>query len=210
MENDSPRAKGADSNPEARLRADFERAGQGHVFRFWDDLDRGERSDLLEQLSSVDLSFCPELPDLLDRDDRLAPDAEIGALPTVPLPRTEADRDRRAEARRAGEAALRSGRIGAFLAAGGQGSRLGFEGPKGTYPIGPVTDRSLFRLFTETILAHGRRWGAPVPLTVMTSPENHEETAAFFRERGRFGLPEKHLRFATQGMFPALTEGGKI
>ena len=100
-----------------------------------------------------------------------------------------------------GEAALRRGEVAVVIVAGGQGTRLGFDGPKGCYPIGPVTDRSLFQIHCEKIAALGVRHGRTPPLYVMTSDENHEPTARFLAEHARFGL--EHLRLFRQGTMPA-------
>ena len=88
--------------------------------------------------------------------------------------------------------------------AGGQGSRLGFEHPKGMYAIGPVTGKSLFQIHAEKVLALRHRYGRPVPLLVMTSHTNDAETRAFFQEHGNFGLPDDELIFFTQGTMPAV------
>src|SRR5262249_52479545 len=90
--------------------------------------------------------------------------------------------------RSAGEALLRAGKVAAFTVAGGQGSRLGYEGPKGCYPAGAVTGKPLFQIFAEQILAASRKYGRPVPWYIMTSPLNHEVTVGFFREHRYFGL----------------------
>jgi UDP-N-acetylglucosamine/UDP-N-acetylgalactosamine diphosphorylase len=103
-----------------------------------------------------------------------------------------------------GEEALRRGEVAALVVAGGQGSRLGFEHPKGLYPIGPVTDRSLFQIHAEKVLALARRYGRPVPLLVMTSPATDAETRAFFADHKSFGLPAGDVYFFRQGTMPSL------
>ncbi|MBX9625565.1 MAG: UDPGP type 1 family protein, partial [Gemmataceae bacterium] len=104
----------------------------------------------------------------------------------------------------AGEAALRRGEVAALVVAGGQGSRLGFDHPKGMYPVGPVSGASLFRVHAEKVLALSRRYGRPVPLLVMTSPATHAETEVYFRDQRFFGLAEGDVRFFQQGTMPAL------
>ena len=105
--------------------------------------------------------------------------------------------------RRGGEVAVVPGRRAA------RDTRLGFDGPKGTYPIGPVSAATLFQIHAEKILALGRRYGHHLPLYVMTSPENHEATARFFEEHDRFGL--EHLRLFVQGQMPAVDrETGRV
>src|SRR5262249_6174489 len=109
-----------------------------------------------------------------------------------------------AQLRSAGEEALRRGEVAVLVVAGGQGSRLGFEKPKGMFPIGPVTDKSLFQIHSEKVLALRRRYGAAIPFLVMTSPATHAETIAYFEEQRYFGLPADEVSFFCQGTMPAL------
>ena len=104
--------------------------------------------------------------------------------------------DAPAAARTAGEEALRRGEVAALLVAGGQGSRLGFDKPKGMFPVGPVSKAPLFQVHAEKVLALSRRYGRPVPFLVMTSPATHADTVGFFREHRFFGLAESDVRAA--------------
>jgi UDP-N-acetylglucosamine/UDP-N-acetylgalactosamine diphosphorylase len=113
----------------------------------------------------------------------------------------------REAARRQGEAALAAGQVGALLVAGGEGTRLGFDRPKGTYPIGPVSAATLFQILLEKVLAAGRRHNASVPLYLMTSPTTHDATAAFLAEHRWFGLKESDVFLFCQGTMPALDGG---
>lgn len=90
------------------------------------------------------------------------------------------------------------------MAAGGQGTRLGFDGPKGSLPAGVVSGRSLFHLFALQLLALGRRYGRPVPWYVMTSPLNHAQTLEHFERHAFFGLNQRDVVFVTQGEMPSL------
>jgi UDP-N-acetylglucosamine/UDP-N-acetylgalactosamine diphosphorylase len=103
-----------------------------------------------------------------------------------------------------GEDALRRGEVAALVVSGGQGSRLGFDRPKGMYPVGPVSGASLFQVHAEKVLALSRKYGKPVPLLVMTSPATHADTEAFFRDHRYFGLPAEQVTFFQQGTMPAL------
>jgi UDP-N-acetylglucosamine/UDP-N-acetylgalactosamine diphosphorylase len=107
-------------------------------------------------------------------------------------------------ARQRGEEALRLGEVAVLLVAGGQGSRLGFDHPKGMFPVGPVTGKTLFQIHAEKVLALGRRYGRLPPFLVMTSPATDAETRAFFAEHSFFGLPEGEVAFFCQGTMPAL------
>ena len=116
----------------------------------------------------------------------------------------------RARAVAAGEKELRAGRVAVLLVAGGQGSRLGFDGPKGAYPIGPLTDAPLFFFHARKVLALGLKYGRSVPFYIMTSEANRKATEAHFREHRYFGLPKKDVIFFTQGMWPALNDDGSL
>src|SRR5690606_10711076 len=98
---------------------------------------------------------------------------------------------------------IRAGKVAAFTVAGGQGTRLGYDGPKGCYPAGAVTKKPLFRMLAESILAAQRRFGAAIPWAIMTSPLNHDATVAFFAEHDHFGLDPALVMFFPQGVMPS-------
>lgn len=110
------------------------------------------------------------------------------------------------QARQRGNAAVAAGQLGVVLVAGGQGTRLGFDHPKGMFPVGPVSQKSLFQIHVEKIVARLRRHGVRIPLYLMTSPATHEETIAYFDENDRFGLPEEDFLVFCQGTMPAVDE----
>jgi UDP-N-acetylglucosamine/UDP-N-acetylgalactosamine diphosphorylase len=172
--------------------------GQTHALAGWERLDDPERDALLGQLQALDLA---QLQRLYAR--RAEQSAKLDPSRVEPPPVTAAEAITSDEVRR-GEEALRRGEVAALVVAGGQGSRLGFEHPKGLFPIGPVTERSLFRIHAEKVLALTRRYGRPVPLLVMTSPATDAETRAFFAEHRNFGLPPGDVAFFQQGTMPAL------
>src|SRR6185369_5136325 len=116
-----------------------------------------------------------------------------------------------AEARRRGDEALAAGQLGVILVAGGQGTRLGFEHPKGMYPIGPVSQATLFQILLEKIVARGLQHGVRIPLYLMTSPATHAETVAFLRSKDYFGLAAEDVAIFCQGTMPAVhAETGQI
>ena len=129
--------------------------------------------------------------------------------PSIACPTPTPSGSRAGQAAELGEAALAAGEVAVVVVAGGQGTRLGFDGPKGTFPIGPVSEASLFQIHAEKVLALSRRHERAIPLYVMTSPENHDDTLAFFAAHGNFGLA--HVRFFPRaGCPPWIAETGKI
>ncbi|HEX4607481.1 MAG TPA: UDPGP type 1 family protein [Urbifossiella sp.] len=172
--------------------------GQKHVLAGWDDLAPPARAELVAQLAGIDLA---ELDALYQRKDEphtvLPPRERIAPVPLQPADAAAADVAR-------GEDALRRGEVAALVVAGGQGTRLGSDRPKGMFPVGPVSGATLFRVHAEKVLALSRRCGKPVPFLVMTSPATHAETEAYFRAEGFFGLAEQDVFFFQQGTMPAV------
>jgi len=190
----------------------FAQAGQGQVFAFWPQLDEAARRGLLEQAAEIDLAEVARLARTLLAGGA-APAVDLTGLepaPYVPLPAHGGDPGAWARAAAAGAEALRAGRIAAFTVAGGQGTRLGFDGPKGTFPVTPVKRKPLFQVFAEKILAAGRRHGRPLPWFIMTSHANHAATEAFFAEHRWFGLDRARVHFFRQGRMPAVDFEGRI
>lgn len=197
--------------PDPSLVARLARHGQEDLLRWWSDLDDAARSRLAAEVASIDFDRLDDLVRTLVREaeDTAPAPGEVGPVEVFRLPQTDGERTARRQVAEVGEEALRRGGVAVVLVAGGSGTRLGFDGPKGTYPIGPVSGASLFRIHAEKVVAMGRRYGRPLPLYVMTSPENHEATARYFEEHDRFGL--KHLRLFVQGRMPAVDrESGKV
>ncbi len=181
------------------------RFGQSHVLPFLERLDDTGRARLTAQLDAVDLEQLGTLVDGGDTDaggpGRLAPPPVIHAG-------RDADADRRAH--EAGEAELAAGRVAVLTVAGGQGTRLGFDGPKGAYPVAPVTGKTLFELFATEIAARRARHGAALPWLIMTSEANHDATVAFFESNDCFGLGRDTIAFFTQGMMPSVDSDGRL
>ena len=178
---------------------------QEHVFRWWQDLTAAGREQLGRQVEELDLELLQRLYDRAASDEvsQLPPAEAIRPAAAVTL----ADSPQAAQSERAlelGRRALEAGQVAVVLVAGGQGTRLGHDGPKGTFPIGPVSANSLFQVHAEKILAIGRRYGAPLPLYVMTSPDNDRTSREFFAEHALFGLDRDQVVFFQQGTMPAL------
>jgi UDP-N-acetylglucosamine/UDP-N-acetylgalactosamine diphosphorylase len=182
---------------------------QEGVLRFWDELDEDGRARLASELEALDLDQLDELIETLVRGEAAAPIDPYSARPHPVVTLAEQTPERLAEPRRIGAEALAAGRVAALCVAGGQGTRLGYDAPKGTFPIGPVSGASLFQLHAERLVALERKHGGRIPLLVMTSPDNHEATAAFLAEHDNFGL--ETVRLFVQGTMPAVDrESGEL
>ncbi len=186
--------------------------GQKHLSGHWARLDDAQRRTLGEQLASLDLERLDEM--------RRAVDAlkspvrhELSPAPVVEL----ADRDfpyrlgrEAVEAEADGERALRSGAVACLLVAGGQGTRLGFEGPKGCFPVLPLSRMTLFEVFARKLRRAGADFGVLPPLYIMVSRHNEQATTSFFEAHGFFGLKPENVKFFAQGELPALDDQGRL
>ena len=193
------------------LLALLEPAGQQHLLAFWDALDEPGQRRLAEQVSQLDLDLVARLY----QGHEEGPDWHQLAARAEPPRSVRLDGSGSAfspaKARRRGIEAIEAGKLAVVLVAGGLGSRLGFEHPKGMFPLGPVSNRTIFQILIELLQAVRARHQVDIPLYVMTSPATHNETVAFLDEHQRLGLPAKDLRIFCQGVMPVVDDqAGKI
>lgn len=199
------------------LRARLKTIHQDHLLRFYGDISGPQRQSLLEQIAALDLGSIT----ILLRNYVLNQPATCLPADIKPAPCYRANprhggyghalRYDPAACREAGDSHIRGDGIAAFTVAGGQGSRLGFNSPKGCYPAGAVTKRPIFQLFAEQIRASQERHRVAIPWYIMTSPLNHEATIAFFREHDSFGLDSANVMLFPQGVMPSFELGtGRI
>ena len=195
------------------LRKAFDEAGQGQVFRLFDGLEPEQQQQLVDDASQIDLAEIARLVDTLVKSEGEGNEAladELAPASYLPLPTKGGDAELWEKARGLGGQALRDGRVAAFTVAGGQGTRLGFDGPKGTFPVTPILSKPLFQVFAEKIRAAGERYDQPVPWFLMTSIINHDDTVAFFEANNYFGLGADQVFCFSQGLMPAVDPDGKI
>jgi len=199
----------------SRLRAALERHGQAHVLAFIDRLDDQQRQHVLAQIRSIDLTALDGLISRYVRQrDRFELPANLEPAAYYPYDSSDARRPYDASKYRAhGEDLIGAGKVAAFTVAGGQGTRLGWNGPKGTYPATVVTGKPLFRVFAEQILATQRRYSVRIPWYIMTSDLNDADTRRFFTDNNHFGLPDprQNVFIFPQGLLPSVDAAtGKI
>ena len=164
---------------------------------FWDDLNESERSAFVEQLSSIDF-------DLFHSVQEQAACEPLGSI--APAQTYKAD----STCKEAGEQSIRNGELGVLTLAGGQGSRLGWSGPKGTFPATPITGKSLFQVIAEQIVYASQKYGVEIPWYIMTSQENDEVTKSFLLDNNCFGLDRTSIFVFKQDQVPVSDENGKM
>jgi len=191
------------------LRASFEGHDQGHVFGFWDELDAASRARLLAQTSGIDLASLAKAHAKIQSGEGV-PNRQLEPAEVVRIPERGGDLAAARSAAERGQAILEAGRVGIMVVAGGQGTRLGFDGPKGAFPVGPITGRTLFEIQAQKILGLRRRSGQMLPWYVMTSEATDGPTREFFDQHDYFGMPREDVYFFQQGMVPSIDFDGRL
>ena len=184
------------------LKTMLEAHGQMHVLRWWDELDAAGREKLAGQIESIDWETV-SLSHIGENGGR----GKIEPIEGLSLEEIEA---RRAEYSAVGQEAIVKGKVAAVLLAGGQGTRLGLDGPKGACDIGITKPLYIFEQLIRNLQDVTNACGAYVPLLIMTSDLNDGATRAFFEEHNYFGYPAKEVFFFRQEMAPAVDEQGKL
>lgn len=181
----------------------LEKYGQLHVLKYYEELSGYEKEALLEQIENTDLKVLGQC----HHKEELNPRGEITPIEVMKLKQIE---ERREEFTRIGLEAIREGKVGAVLLAGGMGTRLGSDAPKGVYNIGLTKDVFIFQRLVENLMEVVQQAGVWIPLYVMTSDKNHEATTSFFKEKNYFGYAPEYVTFFMQDMAPAADYNGKV
>lgn len=181
--------------------------GQDHIARrLSSEPDPVTRSRIRGDLEEVDLDLVERL--IMGEGLYRQPGGDVE--PADVIPASFASSEDAAPFVTHGRNLLGAGRVAALVVAGGQGSRLGIDAPKGVVGVTPVKAKSLFQLFAEKLRALGRRYGRTIPWFIMTSRENDGSTREYFHENRFFDLGEGNVHFFVQGMLPSVTEDGKF
>ncbi len=185
---------------------------QEHLLAFYDQLTGRQKQQLLDGINRLDFSAVGHWIENYVRTngdvgipDHFEPAPSYPAVPWGPK-----QQEKYVQARQRGTDLISAGRVAAFVVAGGQATRLGFDGPKGDFPISPVRDKTLFGIFAETILAARKKYYTPIPWYIMTSPLNHRATVDIFESNDYFGLGKSDVSLFQQGTNPNFAADGKI
>lgn len=187
------------------MRAQLSAVGQAHVVQFWPDLSDVERDQLSAQVEQIDFAGLHELFETSG-----SADSHEHEQPTdIPTP-VAVSRQSQPHLRDAGRLALKRGLVGVLIVAGGEGSRLGFNGPKGCFPLGPVGETSLYQWLLERVVAVSHQAGVDIPVYLMTSPATHAATEQFLDAADWFGIAPSCRHIFCQGTMPVVDEHGRI
>ena len=182
----------------------LQQKGQGHLLKYYDELDTAGKEKLLAAIEGLNWEFEDALANPTDLTGK---GREINPIEGLRLAEIEG---KKAKFEKLGVEAIKAGKVAAVLLAGGMGTRLGVDGPKGAYDIGITKPLYIFEQQVKNLMEVTDKCGVTVPLYIMTSDKNHEQTTAFWKEHNYFGYPETEVKFFKQEMAPAVDYDGKI
>lgn len=194
------------------ITAHLREIGQDHILLFMDTIDPEQTASLLDQAKDLNFSKIPGwVEKYVLSDGSLKVPEQFDPAPSYPpAAKTGEQREKYAKAAQLGEELIRQGKVAGFVVAGGQGTRLGFDGPKGNYPISPLRKKTLFQIFAENLLAASKKYRTTIPFYIMTSPLNHAATVSIFETAGYYGLGKENVILFQQGTLPNFGFDGKI
>ena len=183
----------------------LEELGQSHLLKWFDTLGDMEQEELLGQIDALDPALLDVFKSYTGSGEAARGKLEpLGALTLAEIA------ENRERFENAGLDAIRQGKVGAVLLAGGMGTRLGFDKPKGMFNIGVTRPLYIFECLINNLMEVTQKAGAFVPLYIMTSEKNDEDTREFFEEMKYFGYNPEFVHFFIQDMAPAVGADGKI
>lgn len=177
--------------------------GQEHVLNSFEQLNETEKNELLTQIEETDFAVTA----MCTEGANEAKKGEVSPLAAMQLSEIEARAD---EFRKIGVDAIKEGKVGAVLLAGGMGTRLGSDDPKGMYNIGLTKDVYIFERIVSNLMDVVKETSTWIHLFIMTSEKNHEATTGFFKKMGYFGYNPEYVTFFKQEMAPAADYNGKV
>jgi len=181
----------------------LQRFGQEHVLAYYDELNDSQKEELLSQIADTDFSVLSSCKDEIKEKNK----GQISPLKAMQLSEIA---NRKEEFIKIGMEAVKAGKVGAVLLAGGMGTRLGSDDPKGMYNIGITKDVYIFQRLIENLMDVVKPADAWVPLYVMTSDKNHTATVNFLKEHDYFGYNSDYITFFMQEMAPASDYEGLV
>ena len=179
--------------------------GQEHLLKFYDNLDENKKEKLLEQIENIDFELINSLYDST-KGNAKKDNAKIEPIDFIDKYKLN---DKYKYYEEIGKKAIKAGELAVVTMAGGQGTRLGHSGPKGTFDIGLDSHKSLFELLCDSIKEEAKKYDVQIPWFIMTSKENNKDTIEFFKKNKYFGY-EKNIYFFIQGELPMIDTEGQI
>ena len=187
------------------FKGELKKYNQEHLLNFYNTLDENKQKKFLNQINEINF----ELMNSLYNSTKKSNDNDCGKVEPIEFMDKYKLNGAYKEYEEVGKKAIKAGKLAAVTMAGGQGTRLGHNGPKGTFDIGLDSHKSLFELLCDSLKEASKKYDVQIPWFIMTSKENNEQTIEFFKKNKYFGY-EKNIYFFVQGELPMLDTEGKI
>lgn len=188
------------------IKEKLEKAGQEHLISFWDELTDKEKEKLKKQIIEIDFEKMKEMYDASKISDYY----DASSISPIPyynsMTISEEDKQKYIEI---GEETVKRGKVAVISMAGGQGTRLGYHGPKATFELNLIPKKSLFEILCDNLKDVRDKYNVELPWYIMTSEENHHDTIKFFDSKNYFGYPKEKIKFFKQEKLPILDLDGK-
>lgn len=196
----------------SELSSVLEKYNQSHLMAYYAELSAEEQQNLTDELSAINWENIVKLTKeyVLTKPESHIPE-DLAPAPFFSLdPKNDAEKELYEKAIAKGVELLQGSKVAALTVAGGQGTRLGYDGPKGTYPISPVENKTFFKYYAETILRIREKYNCDFKWYVMTSILNNDATIKHFEDNNYFGLDKDSVMFFAQGTMPCIGYDGKL
>ncbi len=189
------------------IKSKLKKYNQEHLLLFYDKMDDLNKEKLLEQIDNIDFDLMKNLYETTKKP------LDLENVSVEPIEHTDKSKLTGAEREMyesKGIEAIKDNKLAVVTMAGGQGTRLGHNGPKGTFIFDPENNKSIFEALCDTMKRALKAYGVIIPWYIMTSKENNDATVAFFEAHNYFGYPKESVRFFKQGELPMLDMNGKV
>lgn len=188
-------------------KAVLEKHGQEQLLANYEKLSENDKDKLLDDILTIDFN---QLEKLYEKRNFKQVYSEAEIEPISYVEKDKMGKEEREKYDEIGTKAIKAGKLAAVTMAGGQGTRLGHNGPKGTFDIGLESHKPIFELLCETLKLANEKYGVVIPWYIMTSKENNKDTVDFFEKNNYFGYPKGYIQFFKQGELPMVGEDGKV
>ena len=190
-----------------KIKAKLEKSNQAQLLKAYDRADDMIKKKLEEQFERIDFEKVNELYEITKNEINFNNDV-IEPIPYIE--KSKLSGQEYDKYMKLGEDEIKKGKYSVVIMAGGQGTRLGHSGPKGTFDIGLDSHKSIFEILADNLKEENKKYNVSIPWYIMTSKENNDQTVAFFEENNYFGYDKNDIVFFKQGKLPMCDENGKI
>ena len=181
---------------------------QNHIINLLNNLEGSKREELLEQLNKIDFHQIMELYDNTKKNIEIK-ENKIEALKY--LDKQKLTKEQKEKFDKLGEEAIKNNEYAVVTMAGGQGTRLGHTGPKGTFKLDVYgKGKYLFEILADNLKEANKKYNVSIPWYIMTSKENNQETVDFLEKNNYFGYNKDDVTIFTQSQLPLVDVNGKL